>query len=339
MHTVDEVHLLEMRFPKVNIVAVEHKVAVIILNYNRWKDTLSCVKSVLLSRERPHCILVVDNASTNDSFTRIREWMLERAVNPKSVCAGAAAPLCNADSPILTTCASNESVPLFVIKSGRNGGYAAGNNLGIVKGLSLGADAVWVLNNDTIVEPEALGALRDRLFAAPRPGLCGGLLRYPNGLTQCRAGGYTNRLTLLSTLDGNGLPLDQARLDSAAEVESRINFIYGACVMASRNFVETVGLMDEQFFLYCEEQDWAWSAGGRFDLSYAPNAVVTHTEGQSTGHSSHRTRIRSFFTKTRSRFLLCRTHAPLAVPVLFFFIGFASVRQAYRHLRKALSSR
>ena len=50
------------------------KVGVVILNYNGWEDTLFCVESVLASADAPTWIVIVDNASVNDSVSKIRQW-------------------------------------------------------------------------------------------------------------------------------------------------------------------------------------------------------------------------------------------------------------------------
>lgn len=308
------------------------KIAAIVLNYNRYEDTIICVESLLLSIDTHFCIIIVDNASKNDSVPRLLKWIqgieIDLARRQPSA----------SDAGFITYArgTAGAEVPLHFIISPRNGGYAAGNNLGINRALEQGADAFWILNNDTLVEPKALGCMRDRLFSSARPGLCGALLRYPDGLTQCRGGGYTNKFTLLSKLDGYKLPLEEARRERAEAVESRINFIYGACVMASKNFVETVGLMDEQFFLYCEEQDWAWRAKNQFDLSYAPDAVVTHVEGKSTGHASRGIKIRRLIMIVRSRLLLCIKHRPMALPVVLWSVCYATLRLGYRRMQKKL---
>lgn len=308
------------------------KITAIVLNYNRYEETICCVKSLLLSIDAPFCIIVVDNASTNDSVLRLLKWMQEIEIDATRRLPS------TSDTGFITYArgTAGTEIPLYFIISPRNGGYAAGNNLGINRALELGADALWILNNDTLVEPNALGCMRDRLFSSPRPGLCGALLRYPDGLTQCRGGGYTNKFTLLSTLDGYKLTLEEARREKAESVESRINFIYGACVMASKKFVETVGLMDEQFFLYCEEQDWAWRARGRFDLSYAPDAIVTHIEGKSTEHASRGIKIRRLIMIVRSRLLLCIKHRPMALPIVLLSACYATLRLGYRRMRKTM---
>ncbi len=313
----------------------EVRVGVVILNYNGWQDTIACAESVLGSVPPPAWLIIVDNASTNDSLRWLRHWAagrmdfaLPEMGTPKPC--PKPLPIRELDEDVASQAAS---APLTLLRRKSNTGYAAGNNAGIRLLMSWGADAVWILNNDTVVDKNALGAMRRRLFAKRRPGLCGSLVCYQDsGLVQCRAGGRTNPWTGLSVLDGNKETVSQAAETDAAEVEARLDFIYGASIMASRDFIEQVGLMDERYFLYCEEQDWVYSAKGRFDLAYAPDALVWHKEGACTGFSHAKFNARRLISLTRSRLLLTAKHVPLALPSVCLSIVYAAVRMAWRRL-------
>jgi GT2 family glycosyltransferase len=113
-------------------------------------------------------------------------------------------------------------------------------------------------------------------------------------------------------------------------VEKDLNFIAGACVMASRAFVETVGLMDEGYFLYCEEQDWAYRAAGRFDLVYAPEALVFHKGGRSTGWNGQSFNLKALCRLTRSRIRCTLLHHPLMLPTVLLFTCCAALRTTAR---------
>ena len=311
------------------------RVGVVILNYNGWQDTIACAESVLGNVTPPAWLVIVDNASTNDSLRWLRHWAagnMDFAL-PEM---GTAEP-CTKPLPLREldedTAAKAAPAPLTLLRRKSNTGYAAGNNAGIRLLMSWGADAVWILNNDTVVDKHALAAMTRRLFAKRRPGLCGSLVCYQDsGLVQCRAGGRTNPWTGLSVLDGNRETVLRAAEADVACVEARLNFIYGATVMASRQFIEKVGLMDERYFLYCEEQDWAYSANGRFDLAYAPDALVWHKEGSSTGFSHSSFNARRLISLTRSRLLLTAKHVPLALPSVCLSIVYAAFRMVWRRL-------
>jgi GT2 family glycosyltransferase len=321
-------------------------VAAIIVNYIGWQDTIACLWSLLGSGPAPRWIVIVDNKSPNDSVASIMDRIASGSLEtenafPRGVaCSGAARrPLrARAYSPRDASeirLPSDDGPPhVLVVANGVNAGYAGGNNIGLRFGLRLGAEAFWILNNDTVVEPGACGALWTRLNACARPGLAGGHVCYFDepGTTQCCGGGYTNRWTLLSRPAGHLLPADRAAALSPRRIEKECNFIYGACVMAGRKFVEDVGFMDEGYFLYCEEQDWAWRAAGRFDLAYAPNARVYHKEGMSTRRLFDGKTYKRFRFLVKSRLRLAGKHAPYTLPTVCLGLVFAACRLPFRSL-------
>lgn len=317
------------------------RVAVTILNYNNWPDTVLCAESLLQSEPSPCWLIIIDNASTNSSVKWLHYWakgkldffVRENGMEPVPkplVLGGEEGDALPADKAVA------DATSIVLIKRNSNDGYAAGNNAGIECALALGAEAVWILNNDTVVSPDALGAMRKKLFSKPKPGLCGSLIRYMDNkaCVQCRAGGYTNKWTGLSVLDGNRKEVAEAMSDSADDVEQRINFIYGASVMASKAFIEDVGLLDDRFFLYSEEQDWAYRARarGNFDFAYAPDAHVYHKEGGATGWSATKFNATALWHMTRSRLRLTMKHVPYAMPTVLLCMGYAFFRILYRRL-------
>lgn len=307
-------------------------VGVVILNYNGWQDTIACAESVLAGALPPTWTVIVDNASSDGSARWIRHWA---AGNMNFLLPELGVPVpCPKPATLLELNEEEDAAPapLVLLRRAGNTGYAAGNNAGIRLLMRWGADAVWILNNDTVVDRNALEAMTRRLFAKPRPGLCGSLICYQGetGLVQCRAGGRTNKWTGLSVLDGNREDIATAARMDPAQVEKRINFIYGASVMASRAFIERVGLLDERYFLYCEEQDWACRAGDSFDLAYAPDALVWHREGASTGFSHAAFNPRRLFLLTKNRLLLTARHTPAALPLVCLGMAYAAARMVWR---------
>ncbi|WP_319543105.1 glycosyltransferase family 2 protein [uncultured Pseudodesulfovibrio sp.] len=315
------------------------KIGIVILNYQNWQDSLVCAESVLASAEAPDWVVIVDNASPNDSVRWIRHWAAGKMdfVLPEL---GAPA-ICAKPFPLVEELPLTKSkVPhgsIILLHNEKNKGYAAGNNAGICLLLEAGADAVWILNNDTVVDPNALGAMRKRLFSKSSPGLCGSRIQYMGiEKVQCCGGGKTNPWTGLSRLEGHNLSVVKALAMSPKKVEQRINFIYGASVMVSRTFVEQVGLMDERYFLYCEEQDWAYNSKGQFDFAYASDALVYHKEGATTGFSGNNLNLFSLWHLTRSRVLLTAKHKPWALPTVGISILFAAFRMCWRRCASRL---
>jgi hypothetical protein len=125
---------------------------------------------------------------------------------------------------------------------------------------------------------------------------------------QCASGSHLNKwLGRLSTGLGNGQP-DQGQFD-VEEVD--VDFVTGSCMFTSAAFVEEVGLLAEEYFLYYEEPDWAERGrrAGDWQLGYAWKARVYHKEGASTGGGTHRRKsvsLLSDFYFVRSRVLYTR---------------------------------
>ena len=172
---------------------------------------------------------------------------------------------------------------------GTNLGYVRANNLGLAALLDK-AEALWLLNPDTVVPEGAVRTLLAFLESHPRAGLLGPkLLNADGSLQECafRFPGLTQVLFSLgkmpdrlyySALNGRYAP---ALFEQAEGFE--IDHPLGAAMLARGDAVRDVGLLDDGFFMYCEEIDWAWrmrKAGWQTWL--VPAAEVTHIGGASS---------------------------------------------------------
>src|SRR5699024_601070 len=230
---------------------IKHRpqVYIVIVNWNGWEDTIECLES-LKQLDYPHySVIVIDNGSSGQSVEEIGKRFPEVLLN------------------------QNES----------NLGFAGGNNVGIRYALERGADYVWLLNNDTVVDREALSTLVEYMNGRPNIGICGSKLIYyhKQDTLQALGGGYFNKWLGTVTTLGNRQPID--RNFDKEEVEDSLDYIIGASMMVSKNFLEVVGLLNEDYFLYFEELDWAMRAKQKFSLGFCPQSIVYHKEGASTG--------------------------------------------------------
>ena len=271
------------------------RLGVILVNWNRWADTIECLESLLRSPV-PMRVVVVDNASSDDSVARIAEWAAGTLPATPAAPAMAAFGSPPVAKPLavtrLTAAAAAATDPdpatrLTLIDGGDNLGFAGGNNAGLRHLLRDPQLAYfWLLNNDTVVAPDAPTALLARLDATHNVGMCGTVVRYyfrPD-VVQALNGSRFNRLTGNSHGIGEGQAAT-APFDPAA-VARQTDFVLGASLIVSRRFVDTIGLMNESYFLYFEEIDWATRAAGRFVTAFAHGAAVYHKEGGSIGSSS-----------------------------------------------------
>lgn len=288
-------------------------VAVMILNYRGWQDTLGCVTSLL--KEGTPCrlsIVVCDNDSPDDSWPRLTAGLagLIPPGQPGLQCLSRSEA--EHTQPADVSAEPGPGVRIVLIQNGGNLGFAGGNNVGARWALAAGADYFWFLNNDTEVAPGAIGALLDRFGEQPAVGLCGSKLLYADDPTmvQARGGAGFDPARAISWHLGVGERANAA--EDRHSIEQAMDYVVGASMMASRAFVERVGLMQEDYLLYYEELDWA--TRGRalgFALGYAQGSVVYHKEGATIG-TSHRHSGSAFSMRflSRNRLLFTRRFHP-----------------------------
>lgn len=325
--------------------AVGERVYIILVNYKGVDDTLECLESVFRLEHPNFRVVVVDNASGDGALERIPAWARGEVSAPVKAPAMAAWTQPSGPKPVscevLTREAAEagrsvaESDPdLVVVDAGANLGFAGGNNVGIRHALARGkADFVWLLNNDTITTPKALSAMLQRCRQAPGEVSCGARILYYHhpDTVQALGGGPYNRWTGISwTTFGRGLDADES-VDPAA-IERRLDYIMGASWLLPRRFFEVVGLMREDYFLYCEEIDWCLRAKGRFALVYADDAIVYHKEGGSIGSptAGRPSSLLSDFYIFRNKLRVVWRFFPIAYPLAYLTTVAQIVNRARR---------
>lgn len=274
--------------------AARPAVLVVIVNYRTPRLVVDCLQS-LQPEVLAHggaAVLVVDNASGDDSV----------AVISAAIAAGGWASWAS------------------LLPSPTNGGFAAGNNLAIRAALAFSKppDFFWMLNPDTTVRPGALSALADFMAANPKVGILGGgideadgapwsvMFRFPGILSEIERGLAFGPVTrLLSRWNV---------LRPAGTVPERVDWVSGATFMVRRTTVETIGLMDDRYFLYFEETDFCMRAHrAGIEIWYQPQSRVLHIGGQSTGLSSNSAqprRVPAYWFDSRRRYF-AKSHGRL----------------------------
>jgi GT2 family glycosyltransferase len=270
-------------------------VAVILVNWNAWRDTVECLDSILAQSHSRFHIFVADNASGDDSVEQIAGWCAQpRAETAWRRHSGAGRHTDAAPAPAVGCRVAPESEqPLpaaapgcrvSLIRCAGNRGFAAGCNAG-VRAASLQAfDYFWFLNNDTVIDRDALAALLRRAQQEPRPGMVGSTVRYYDqpDIVQALGGARLDLERGGSRHLGEGQRLDQFDAGQAAAVERDMAYVFGASMLVSADFIRQVGLMQEDYFLYFEEIDWALRGRERYGLGYAADSHVFHKSGASS---------------------------------------------------------
>ena len=274
-------------------------VAIVLVNYKGWRETIECIDTVLAQGYSNYHVFVVDNDSGDQSVECIAAWcdaprrdagwrdfagVRRRSEAPDT--GPVRYRLARREDGMLPAAPTDERLTLVL--AGANRGFAGGCNVGMVAAGRAGFDYIWLLNTDTVVDAGALGALVSRASADPDVGMVGSTIRlYRRPLEiQALAGARVSRRMLVTRQIGEGRTVGES-LPTAEAVEHDLAYIAGASMLVSRRFIDEVGPMQEDYFLYYEEFDWALRGAGRFKLAYAPASQVFH-KGGATSARAHR---------------------------------------------------
>lgn len=324
------------------------KVYIVILNWNGWQDTVECLESVFRLHDKSYQVVVCDNDSQDNSLAHVRAWANGNApvvIDEKHPLQHLSFP--NVPKPIRFVELSRIEAesprtnpvqePLILIQTGANLGFAGGNNVGMRFVLQQGdADYVWLLNNDTVVEPNALSALVEECITKAqtgRPFTSGSLVCFYSDpdVIQALGGCQFNENTGIAS---QTLGRFKRRSDAInhEQVAQSLYYITGCTWLLPIGFLREVGLMEEGYFLYYEEVDWVARAGKRYGLTYAPNSVVYHKEGSSIGSKTIRRApsLLSEYYLTRSKIRFMRSFFPWNMPIVYIL----SLAQAINRVRQ-----
>lgn len=200
-----------------------------------------------------------------------------------------------------------------IVHSKENLGFAGGNNLGIKEATG---KYLFFLNNDTTIPVETIGLLVAEMERDPQCGVISPRIYYYDQPDTLQYAGFTAMNWWTAQ--------NQAKyFKQSVQLEQRISstaFAHGAAMMVSRNALEQVGMMDENYFLYYEELDWVHriSKAG-FDIKVHHGAHIFHKESISTGKASP---LKTYFL-TRNRILFMRKNAGKTKWVFYLFFGLA----------------
>jgi GT2 family glycosyltransferase len=215
------------------------KVYAITLSYNRPKETVECIRS-LQKMVYPNCeILVVENGSTDDSAEIL----------------GKAFPEIN----------------LFALK--KNVGYSRGFNIGLKWGYMRGAEYFLILNNDTVIDADALSELIRAAESDKVIGFVSGKVYFYNDCSKLQTVGKADDPLYLA---GKHIGYGEYDLGQYDE-ERELNFIDDVFLLVRRSVYEKIGGYDERFFMHWEETDWcARARRAGFRILYTPKAKIWH---------------------------------------------------------------
>jgi len=306
------------------------KAYIVILNWNGWRDTVECLESVFRNDYPLYQVIVCDNNSTDGSLEFIKAWADGRvSVEPGSkderiiqcIMPPVKKPLgyaeYNRKEAELGGRSDALDVPLILIQTGQNLGYAGGNNVGLRYALSKGDfDFIWILNNDTVSRSDALSQLVKSAEKRPDAGIIGSLLIYYKCPDKIQAaGGWLDKKSgntrHIEAMESSLKHLDEDK------IISKMSYVVGASMLITSVFLRTVGLLNEEYFLYYEDVDWAVKASHKFNLGFASQSLVYHKEGASTNADrlNEMGLVAQYFA-FRNKFIFIKKYFPKYLPLI-----------------------
>ena len=253
-------------------------VCIIILNWNGWEDTLACVASCRKLTWPNLRILIVDNGSTDGSEEILRRNLPEEEI----------------------------------IQTGRNLGFSGGNNVGIRRAMEEGAEYLWLLNNDTVVDPEALTALVEAMETEPTAAIAGSKVYFHDDPRIIwSAGGQWMKGSLALRDRGRG-QLDEGTFAEPCELDS----VSGCSMLVRASAIQKTGMMAEDYFLYWEDTEWCARAREKgYRVLFVPGSHIWHKVSASTGQHS----CSQYYYYTRNGLSFLWAHDQLLLPLFILY--------------------
>jgi GT2 family glycosyltransferase len=316
---------------------------IVMINYNGDQDTIECIDSLLRSYDQNFQVIVVDNSPSTESLEKISKWGKKELIPSFYKGEEYIYPF-KTSGLELNIIAANEieaskhllNSKVLIIRSQVNEGFAAANNIGLQLLLKFKLFKwVWLLNNDTIVPPNVVTTLRNKLMTFPDTvGMVGTKIYYYHTPTilQGVAGNYN---PLFSTTGHVGAHKSEYDYTSAS-FKKAADFIMGASMLVRQEFIKDVGLMDEGYFLYYEELDWALRGKAQgWELDLVPEAYILHKEGASISRNMKGVSLLADKCSVVNRIKITRKYFPSKIAIVYLSL----LNVFYRRIKRGQSNR
>lgn len=237
-----------------------NSVAIIILNYKTPDLVIECLQSIEEVLENNYYVVVVDNDSCDGSTDIISKAISSNGWIDSVEC----------------------------VESGVNGGFSFGNNFGVLR---VNAEYYLLLNSDTLIIDDAINKLLDFASNNPSVGIVSPSLVWPNGELQTSAFNNIHPLSEFLRAANTGF-ISSILKRFNVPIKPSITTAYPdwvcfACVLVKREVFQSIGYLDEDYFMYFEDVDFCRRAREKgYDIANYPSPRVVHLNGGSSGINS-----------------------------------------------------
>lgn len=205
----------------------EEKVYIVVLNWNGWRDTIPCLKSLEYIQGISMHVILVDNGSKDESVQQLKAFVQQSSLRER----------------------------LTFIENDQNLGFAGGMNTGMERALKMGAQWVLLLNNDTTVDATFARLMVDAAKADGRIGMVNPKIYLGDDPERLWSiGGKLNWMKTKGTHLGIG-EIDHGQYDKPDVQDSA--YTTGGCLLIRRDVIEKVGMLPLAYFVYYEDVEWS----------------------------------------------------------------------------------
>lgn len=227
---------------------INHRLAIVVLNWNGADDAMNCMTSLLKQEQQIPDIIVVDNASSDNSVEALEKFI-----------------------------SSHHDTTIHLIKNPVNSGYTGGNNVGFTFALQEGYEYIGTLNPDAAADKLWTSSLVDELDTDKNTGIATGILaRSDKKNTDSTGDFYTTW----------GIPSPRGRDQSLENAPKKAEYVFGSTgggFVARADMLRDIGMFDEKFFMYFEDVDLCFRAQlAGYKVRYTPEAIAYHKLSAST---------------------------------------------------------
>lgn len=225
----------------------DSKLAIVIVNFNGYNDTLECINSIIKNCTLQKEIIVVDNNSNENDISNLNKY--------------------------------KDKYKYTLLLNDKNEGFAKANNKGIKYALSKGYKSILLLNNDTIITKHSLEKMIEILWSNNNIGITScSTLYYDNKNLIWFDGGEINWGKFLSNHENM-----KKRYVKTKEI-SEVGFISGCCMMVKVDVFQKVGLLPTEYFMYFEDVDFCVSViEAGYKMLVCKESIIYHKVSSASG--------------------------------------------------------
>ncbi|MHA7059254.1 glycosyltransferase family 2 protein [Aquimarina sp. M1] len=271
---------------------MKNKFYIILVNFNGLQDTIECLESLYHFEDQNFHIIIIDNSNLYNDFDDLKNWASgEKQFEINTTFPQYVKPLIGKSLDYVSLQEEDLENKFFeqkllIVKAKENKGFAAANNIALhyIKKFGSSDNYIWLLNNDTIVAPDTLHQIKEKLKNISKKEIENTLLGTPlleydqPSKIQTIGGKYHKFSGITSHLGEGRSPIDNIKINNY-----KVDYPIGASMIISIAFIKKVGLLNEEYFLFFEELDWAERAkkiGGK--VRVLDVFGVYHKQGKST---------------------------------------------------------